>query len=442
MKTIIKRSIAVILALMIASASLVCFAANEEKQYHEYRTSVLLGDSLCSGFRDYEDVDSEFEYVADSYAAYIAADLGVETYYPMACPGFRTIEMRTMLEDDYVSNDPYLFEAVPHHSAEEILAKKEEFRNAIREADLITIQIGGNDWGAYLGWVMEDFLEENPLPEEFETALREYLANANIVEDNMVKILVELAQTFNAVDEFLAIMPKAIEYAFARLTENWPIIVEDIYALNPDVTLVAVGMFNTTLSTPEGEPDNVAEPDELAVMVEQMIIDYGNKPMIENQAKYGYIYVDTTGTIVETAHPTAAGHRHIADRILEALPDARFDLTDVKVSDPEYKAVEYMYVNGFMSAAANNTFNGDAKITKDEYSATLKALGSSLPALGINNRISVLELKFASFLLSKEKSIMDLMTFVYEIGQLFSSGTAFESISRTQVAVALYDAVK
>ena len=441
MKTL-KRTIAVLLALILVSSSFVCFAADSEKQYCDYKTSVLLGDSLASGFRDYDYIMSEFTYVEDSYGAYLAKDLGVETYYPMACPGFRTIEMRTMLEDDYVSNDPYLFEAVPHHSAEEILAKKDEFRNAIAEADLITIAIGGNDWGAYLGWVMEDFLEANPLPEEFETALREYLASANVVEDNIVKVMVELAQTFNAVDEFLAIMPAAIEYAFANLNANWPIIVEDIYALNPDVTLVAVGMFNTTLSTPEGDPTNVAEPNDLEIMVEQMLIDNGNKAMVENQEKYGYIYVDTTGTIVETSHPTAAGHRHIADKILEALPDARFDLTDVKVSDSEYKAVEYMYVNGFMSANADKTFGGDAKITKNEFSTAVKALGSSLPVIGLGNNVSEFELKLTSFLLTEDKSITDLVTFIYEVGQLFKTRTAFDTVTKTQAAVALYNAVK
>ena len=439
---IFKRSIAVLLALLLISSSFVCFAAESEKQYCEYKTSVLLGDSLSSGFRDYEYVMSEFTYVEDSYAAYIAKDLGIETYYPMECHGFRTIEMRTMLEDDYVSNDPYLFEAVPHHSAEEILAKKEEYRNAIAEADLITIGIGGNDWGAYFGWVMEDFLDEHPLPEDFEAALREYLANANIVEDNIVKIIVELAQTFNAVDEFLAVMPAAIEYAFSTLHENWPIIVEDIYALNPDVTLVAVGMFNTTLATPEGEPDNVAEPDELAVIVEQAIIDYGNKHMIDNQEKYGYIYVDTTGTIVETSHPTAAGHRHIADRILEALPDARFDLTDVKVSAPEYKAVEYMYVNGLMSGNADKTFGGNAYITKDEFATVVNGLGSTFPVIGFGNNISKFELRLAAFMLDDEKSITDFFTFIGEVGLMFTTFTATEKVTKAQVAVDLYEVVK
>ena len=440
MKTL-KRTIAVLLTLILVSSSFVCFAADGEKQYHKYTKSVLLGDSLASGFRDYEDVMSEFTYVEDSYAAYLAKDLGVEQYTPMACPGFRTIELRTMLEDDYVSNDPYLFDAVPHHSAEEILAKKDEMRQAIAEADLITIGIGGNDWGAYLGWVMSDFIEDHPLPEEFETALREYLAKASL-EDNIVKTIVELAQTFNAVDEFLAIMPKAIEYAFSTLNENWPIIVEDIYRLNPDVTLVAVGMFNTTLSTPEGEPDNVAEPDPLAVKVEQMMIDNGNKPMIENQEKYGYIYVDTTGTIVETAHPTASGHRHIANKILEALPDARFSFADVEFKYPAYGAMEYMYLNGYMNGINETTFGGDAKITKAEFSEILNKVTGSYSVTDSSSELTKLELSNAVYNISGNTGIISLFKHFVAMVKLALSGNGFKTVTRAEAAIEIYQIIK
>ena len=441
MKNFIKRALTVMLTLAILSGSFVCFAADGEKQYHKYDKYVLLGDSLASGFRDYESVMSEFTYVADSYAAYIAKDLDIAEYTPMACPGFRTIELRTMLEDDYVSNDPYLFDAVPHHSAEEILAKKDDMRKAITEADLITIAIGGNDWGAYLGWVMTDFIEDHPLPEDFENALREYLAKASL-QDNIIKTMVELARTFNAVDEFLVVMPKAIEYAFANLNKNWPIIVEDIYRMNPDVTLVAVGMFNTTLSTPEGEPENVAEPDPLAVKVEQMMIDNGNKPMVENQEKYGYIYVDTTGTIVETAHPTASGHRHIADRILEALPDARFPYTDVAMKYPTYEAIEYMYFNGLMTGIDETTFGGEAKITKAELSAVLNNISDSYAVSDSTSEVTNLELETAVFKISGKTGIIDLFKQLVAMVKLVLSGNAFKTVTKAEAALAIYNVVK
>ena len=436
MKTI-KRIIAVMLALILVSGSLVCFAADGEKQYHKYNNYLLLGDSEASGFRDYEYIMTEFTYVEDSYAAYLAKDLGVETFNPMACPGFRTIELRVMLEEDYTTDDPYLFEAVPHHSAEEILAKKPEMIQNVKDADLITLAIGGNDWGAYLGWVMTDFLEDNPLPSEFEKALREFLANATL-EDNIVKTIVELAQTFNAVDEFMAVLPQAIVYAFSTLHENWGHIIEDIYAYNPDVTLVIVGMFNTTLSTPEGRPDEVAEPDPLAVKVEQMIIDYGNKPMVDNQEKYGYIYVDTTGTIVETSHPTAAGHRHIADRILEALPDARFPYTDVAITrNSAYEAIEYMYLNGIMSGTSATTFSPDAAITKAQLSEALNKINGTYTVTDSTAEVSKLSFAVSLVKASVNNGFISMFkTLVFAL-KMMTSG--FGNVTRAEAAVKLYE---
>ncbi len=436
---IFKRTLAVILTLLMISGSFVCFAAENEKQYHNYEKYVLLGDSEASGYRDYEYRMTEFTFAPDSYSDYLSQDLGAELV-PLACPGFRTVELRYVLDDNYVPEDKYLFSAVPNTSKAEIEAMIPSIRQEIADADLITIGIGGNDWGGYLGWVLTEIRMANRLPEEFLVALEEYLATAT-TDDDIIGGMVDLANYMNALPDLIEVMPEAIEYAFATLNENWDYIVNAIYDLNPDVTLVVVGLFNTTLSTKQGEPDVVAEPDPISAKVEQMIVDFGNKPMIDNQEKYGYIYVDTTGTIVEVSHPTVAGHRFIADRILEELPDARFDLTDVKISDAEYKAVEYMYINGYMSASANKTFDGDAKITKNEYSATLKALGSSVPAIGFVSGISEFELKVGAFMLSENKGIMEILEFIYDIGQLFSNGIAFDTVTKNQVAVAFFNAV-
>ncbi len=436
----IKRAIAVLLTLVLLSGTFVCFAAEGEKQYYEYKKVMLLGDSEASGFTDYGDEMSEFTRVDDSYAAYVADDLGAE-FLPMACPGFRTIELRCMLDDTYnPEGDPYLFTQVPRTPKDEILAKSPEMRQGIAESDLIIIGIGGNDWGAYLGWTLADVELENQLPEEYKTALRDFLQNASF-EDDIIGKIVDLADYLNALDDIAAALPEAIEYAFSNLRTNWDWIMNYIYTNNPDVTVAAIGMFPTYLKTEEGAPDVVAEPDAMSKIVEDAIIDYGNKHMLDFQEKYGYLFVDTYGTVVEICHPTVAGHRAIADKILAALPDARFDLTDVKITDAEYKAVEYMYVNGFMTASENKTFDGDSKITKDEYSAVVKALGSSVPAIGLINGVSVFELKIAAFMLEKDKGIMNFVTFIYEIGQLFSTRTAFDTVTKTQVAVALYEAV-
>ena len=107
MKKFMKRSLAVLLVLLLCSGSFVCFAADTEKAYFDYDTYVLLGDSVASGHNDLTYIDSEFTRVEGSYAALVADELGAELI-PMACPGFRTIEIRYMLEDDF-EGDEYLF---------------------------------------------------------------------------------------------------------------------------------------------------------------------------------------------------------------------------------------------------------------------------------------------------------------------------------------------
>ncbi len=439
MKTL-KRTIAVLLTLVLVSGSFVCFAADNEKQYYNYDKVLLLGDSEASGFTDYGDEMSEFTRVDDSYAAYVADFFGAE-FYPMACPGFRTIELRTMLDDNYIVDDPYLFTEVPRTSKEDILAKSPAMRQAIAESDLIIIGIGGNDWGAYLGWTLADVQLENELPEEFKQKLREFLVNATF-KDDIIAEIIGIADYLNAVDDIIKVLPEAANYAFSNLRTNWEWIMDYIYASNPDVTVSVIGMFPTYLKTEEGAPDVVAEPDAVSAMVEDMMIAYGNKHMIEFQEKYGYVYVDTEGTVVEVCHPTVAGHRYIADRILEELPDARFDLTDVKMGTSEYKAVEYMYVNGLMTGNADKTFGGNAYITKDEFATVVNGLGSTLPVIGFGNNVSKFELRLAAFMLDDDKSITDFFTFIGEVCVMLSTFTTTEKVTKNQVAVDLYEVIK
>ena len=440
MKTL-KRTIAVLLTLILVSGSFVCFAADGEKQYHEYKKVMLLGDSEASGFTDYGDEMSEFTRVDDSYAAYVADEFGAE-FIPMACPGFRTIELRCMLDDNYnPEDDPYLFTKVPRTSKEEILAKIPEMRQGIAESDMIIIGIGGNDWGAYLGWTLEDVQFANRLPEEFRTQLREYLEKATF-EDDIIGKIIELADYLNALDDIAAVLPEAAYYAFSNLNKNWEYIIEYIYENNPDVTIVAVGMFPTYLKTEEGAPDVVTGPDPVSKIFEDAMISYGNKHMIDNQEKYGYVYVDTTGTVVEICHPTKAGHRHIADRILEELPDARFSYSDVSIRAPYYNAAEYLCINGLMTGIDETTFGADTTITKAELSEILNKISGSYEVSDSSSEVRNVELSIAVFQASGKTGIVDMFKQLVAMIKLVLSGNAFKTVTRAEAALAVYEIVK
>ena len=204
-------------------------------------------------------------------------------------------------------------------------------------------------------------------------------------------------------------IPEALKYGFENLRINWNCIVEKIYEMNPDVTLAVIGMFPTTLKTAPGAPDVVLEYDPTALAVEQMIIDYGNKHMIENQAKYGYIYVDTTGTIVEDSHPTVVGHRFIAGRILEELPDARFQYkNDVTIRNVNYKAIEYMTLNGYMSGTSETTFSPDEALTKDVLSNTLNVITGNYDVKDSTDKVTKYDMAFALFKAAKKNDLKGL----------------------------------
>lgn len=369
MKKIIEKITAVVLALALAASMSVCFASDGGKEYLDYGTYVLLGDSVASGYKDSEYVFSEFTRVENSYADFVADDLGVELI-PLACPGFRTLELRHLLEDDFPVDDGYLFTG-SHTSDEEIEAMAPYFRESIAKADLITLGIGGNDFGAYLGWVISDIMEEDGLLTEFVNEAKALLAENGVENDTLDEFL-DLADTMGVLPNVISALPEALDYGISSLFNNWDPMIEDIYRLNPDVTLLVIGMFDTGVKTEEDAANN--EKALVKLSIAQAIVDFANGPMIEGAEKYGYTFVDVTGTTCEETHPTVEGHRFIADKILEALPDARFPYTDVKHGAKYYQAVAYMYENGIMDGMTDTLFCPDGPFTKSQLAEALYAI--------------------------------------------------------------------
>ena len=109
--------------------------------------------------------------------------------------------------------------------------------------------------------------------------------------------------------ELIRVLPRALKYGVENFFENWNHVIEDIYALNPDVQLMVIGMFDTSVKSDDGATDTEENKDDSqSINLGQMVVDIANKPMKEGAEKYGYIFVDTTGTTCDTYHPNAAGH--------------------------------------------------------------------------------------------------------------------------------------
>lgn len=442
MKKFMKKAIATLLALVMLSGTFVCFAAelnNDAVKLHygQYKNYVLLGDSVASGYRDEitendeifneAHMDSTYCRYTGSYSDVLAnAIIEDKSMVALAAPGFRTIEMRYMLEDDFrdTCDDPYLF--WPSHlyiydditcacHGEKMLPGSEHFREAfkksIAEADLITLGLGGNDWGAYLGWVVnkifEDSFEDDSVAKKYIADLEEILRKSTM-DISTIETIIDLAYKADALDELLPALPKALEYGLGNFYKNWDIVIKDIYDLNPDVTLMVVGMSDNSLKGkyydyPGVKGEDIAgdaEEDATKAQAMSIIIDFimgvGNEPMIEGAKKFGYTYVDTDGTTYVDSHPDAAGHVFIANKIIEALPDPVISnqFSDVKPGHKYYNAVEYVISNGIMTGVTDTEFRPDEAITVGQVAAALNAITGAKNETDNNKEISVITLAF------------------------------------------------
>lgn len=420
MKKFIKKSFIIFLALLMISSSFTCFAAElnpdaVELHYGQYENYLLLGDSVASGYRDeitendeiYNEAhyDSTYYRYTGSYADVLANAIVADgSMTALAGPGYRTIEMRYMLEDDFAETctDEYLFWPSHLYIWERMYGPeyapgsdywREKFQTAVAEADLITLGVGGNDWGAYLGWVVNQILKEENAGDQFIKELQEYMAN-NELDISSIEQYVEIAHMAGALPTLLEKVPAALEYGLGNFYKNWDIMIQDIYDLNPDVTLVVLGMSDNGVKGkyydyPEagvvGEPvTGFSDPtaDAAANATSSLIgavMSIGNKPMIDGAEKFGYIYVDTAGTTYIDSHPDAAGHVHIANLIIEALPDPEVSkmFDDVKPGHKDYNDVEFVVKNGIMSAASPRKFNPTGSFTSGQMAAAFNVINGT-----------------------------------------------------------------
>ena len=363
-----KKIISIILAFSIIFCGFaVCAAATEEKQYRDYKVYTLLGDSVASGYDDVEkdSASCQFKYKENGYGAQVAKALGVKIN-SMACPAVRTVEMRYLLEDDYPADD-YMFYGIGYDWQRE--GFKEEYRNAIREADLITLGIGGNDYLTYLVWVVLEEMEKTGLGIHKELAddINRLIREVGVNEDTL-NIIAKVSSVIDALPELGNILPSAFAEALKLYYENWNCVIEDIYSYNEDVEIYVIGGLNYSYSVIF---DSIDDPSGILYNIGKVVAEVGNKPQIDGAEKYGYTFVSTEDIDCVLTHPTSEGYTVIAERILDALPDMRYCYADAVYGTEYYNAVCYMAKKGYMNGISDTEFGVEQKMTAGELAETL-----------------------------------------------------------------------
>ncbi|MGN0446171.1 MAG: GDSL-type esterase/lipase family protein [Acutalibacteraceae bacterium] len=339
-----KKLLAALMSLtLVLSCCSIAASAAERSKYPVY---TALGDSASSGFGlpDYAQYQSLVVYgkrIKGSYADLLAESLGCSKVYPYGVSGIRSSELRYLLDNTY-HGDYILDRDMPTMSngmiTRDILKpKRSEYQKAVREADLITLDIGFDDiWVPTIACIYDIAADGR-----FDNADAGKTISEKVAEYGSAEVVLD-----NAFSYLRAWLSNPIKWAYywdswaltvtkwvADFSINYNAIVRAIYRLNPDVTVIALGCYNPCSGW------DILPDDRAIEHLVQPYYDYVNAQKTAAEAEYRtYHYVElrnvdlinkkTTLPLYENLtldgsgfnpHPTEKGHQQICDAILSEL---------------------------------------------------------------------------------------------------------------------------
>ena len=353
---IMKRNIKMLLSFimviaMVVTMSVGAFAATADN-VQQYETYTFIGDSIAAG----HSLDDYYSYgaygdghlIKDSYAQIVNDAVGATDVRCDAMQGMNTVALRYLLDDTY-EMDAITSMLVPmltsyRYTADSYAGMRDQFTTDIADSDLITIGIGSND---LMYATMIDLFKlvgrdlgigNYPTERECLTKLIEMANEYGTVGEVFAQLLTYVQQA-DKMAQFLKIVVEDITNAQNTYTENIGVIMDKIHALNPDATVVFVGLYNPVRDM------GISEDIDLSVghVADTLIINWNTITKCtlaaKNYSNFKFASVwdtevyecfnisdalsfssDFFSAISHCVHPTVNGHAYIANQILKVLP--------------------------------------------------------------------------------------------------------------------------
>lgn len=245
-------------------------------------TYVSIGDSISNGYgmdgyyKEGDDINYRgfLQEVPQAYPSLIRDLLG-ESYdvnlIQLAVSGYRTAELRYLLDDGFESDiytekfgdnlenvENYLVKYYPHEDIPgEYTSASQYYRDMISRADLITYDLGTNDFGTFITSVVGANLGFTQWDEEFKDVdLSVYIGPeygqmvqdlraqfTAIIVDEMVQRGLDEGLSENVV-KIVDVAAFAFAYGLIGFMINYDKTMELMYELNPDVDIIVVDIYN------------------------------------------------------------------------------------------------------------------------------------------------------------------------------------------------------
>lgn len=305
-------SITLVLAMLFSCMNIDAFADKEANSIY-----VNLGDSIAYGSVENNSDNPNYNHETCSYSGLFASYLGV-TKVDYAELGMQTTDILYMLDENFrndvdfgiITPDSWHKDYYPPFNGTSINTVMENIKNA----DYISLCVGGGDVVAFPGELMSRALDEIINEDEAETYL-DKLFDEGQLDENTFKAFKALIKNSHETALALINLLKNVLEGYEDYSIYYPRIVENLRAANSDATIILVGLF-----IPTGKLPFLKESPEISHILFHLnrLLDNINIVIKETAKANNCYYVDTMG-IDSNWHPTITGHQQIFNRMISVL---------------------------------------------------------------------------------------------------------------------------
>lgn len=341
-----RRKAIIVIVTLIFIFSMIAIPAAAIGEINKELKYISLGDSIAGGIglpdsplRGPDQPDKTKIYCNKTIGAYpvlVASALGIkdENFTQLACGGMRSVELRACIDSSYTRPDKYA-NNFTENELEEWVIRRYDFRAYIKDADIITLNMCANDIASYALFCVRNALSDNYALNEAIDAVIGCLKKAG--EHGGLSLIAKIIEFRVKLSRYATAAKAAVKglyEGYNRWTENWDAVIGIIYELNPDVTLVCLGMNNPFNHLKIAESSLI----EIGAAADGIINAINRWVAVGSKYADRYIYVDIMGieTLCEeqgdtltapdffehlelNVHPSVKGQQQIAERILDRL---------------------------------------------------------------------------------------------------------------------------